>query len=201
MTDPQTIATEMTERGTFSLIERLQGRNMPEEDRTIYLDEGLAWDLFQLEVKHNNAKRKDEVEEIERKLKTVREKLAKSAYTFTLRGMTNERYDSLVDQTLEQFPYDYEESVNPLSGVKVKNIIPNEERDALFNTLFLAESIVKVTDPDGNVDENITPEVVAFIKKLAPLDGIRLITEVATRMRLAVEWMDAVQDEDFSPRP
>lgn len=201
MSDPQTVATEMTQQGTFNLIERLQGRNMPEEDMTIYLDEGLAWDLFQLETKHSNAKRKEEVEEIEAKLKRVRAKLAESAYIFTLRGMTNERYDELVDQTLEQFPYEYEENTNPLTGIKAKNIIPNDERDALFNTLFLAEAIAKVTDPDGNVDENITADTVVFIKKLAPLDGIRMITELATRMRLAVEWMDAVQDEDFSLRP
>ena len=58
-----------------------------------------------------------------------------------------------------------------------------------------------VTDPEGAVDENIGVEEVAFIKRQAPLDAVRLLTETALRMRMSVQWMDQIQDEDFSPRP
>lgn len=201
MTDPQTTATEMSQRGTFNFLERLQGRNLPEEDVTVYLDEKLGWDLVRLEEKHNNTRRDADAREIEAKIKRVKEQLADSAYVFTLRGMTNERYDEIVDQVLEQYPYEYEEVHNPLTGVNQKIEKPSQERDSLFNTLMLAEAIVKIADPDGAVDENITEVTAAQLKKLAPLDAIRRITELATRMRMAVEWMDVIQDEDFSPRP
>lgn len=201
MTDPQAIANDMSQRATFNFLERLQGRNLPEEDVTIYLDEKLGWDLVRLEEKYNDAKKPSETAEIEKKIERVKKQLADSAYIFTLRGMTNERYDELVDQVLEQFPYEYEEIVNPLTGIKNKIELPNEERDALFNTIFLGESLAKITAPDGAVDENITEAYAAQLKKQAPLDAIRRITELAGRMRMAVQWMDAVQDEDFSPRP
>lgn len=200
MSDPQTVATEMSKPETFNFLERLQGRGMPEEDVTIYLNEKLGWDLLRLEEKHANARKNADAVEIEAKIKRVKAQLADSAYIFTLRGMTNERYDELVDQAFEQHPQEYEEVVNPLTGVKNKVEIPNDERDALFNTLLLAETIVKITDPDGAVDENITDAYAANLKKFAPLDAIRRITELATRMRMAAQWMDAVQDEDFSPR-
>ncbi len=201
MTDPKDIAVEQSKPGNFSLIERLQNRNLPEEDVDVYLDERLGWDLIRLEEKHADAKKDAEARALEAKIEKVRKQLQESRYVFTLRGMSSERYDEIIDEVTEQYPFDYEENVNPLTGQRTKVEIPNEDRDQLFNTLFLAETIVKVQDPDGNVDESIDAAAVEFIKRLAPLDAVRRITNLATRMRMAVEWMDVIQDEDFSPKP
>lgn len=201
MTDPKDIAVEQSKPGNFSLIERLQNRNLPEEDVDVYLDERLGWDLIRLEEKHADAKKDAEARALEAKIEKVRKQLQESRYVFTLRGMSSERYDEIIDEVTEQYPFDYEETVNPLTGQRTKVEIPNEDRDQLFNTLFLAETIVKVQDPDGNVDESIDAAAVEFIKRLAPLDAVRRITNLATRMRMAVEWMDVIQDEDFSPKP
>jgi hypothetical protein len=201
MTDAQTIAEAASQPGSFNIVERLLGRGMPTEDVTIYLDEKLAWDLLRLEAKHNSARKDKEAVEIEKKIERVKKELAKSAYVFTITGITNEAYDALVDQVLEQHPYEYEESINPLTGEKVRTIVQNDERDKLFNTVFMAASIDKITDPDGNVDDQVTPATAAQIKNLAPLDGIRRITEMMTEMRMAVKWMDEIENEDFSPRP
>lgn len=201
ITTPEDIATEMSKPGKFSLIERLQNRNMPTEDVDVYFDEKLGWDLMRLEEKLANTKKHDEANAINDKIKRVKAELEKSKYVFTLQGVDNERYDAIIAESEESFPNEYEESANPLTGQKTKVLIENEERDALFNTLFLAECITKVTDPDGGYDDEIGPEVVSWIKKRAPLDGIRRITELAFRMRMAASWMDGMQDEDFSPRP
>lgn len=199
MTDARDIAVEAGK--TFNLVERLQNRGMPEEDVTIYLDEKLGWDLERLEEKHANTKKQEELADLEAKIKRVRRQLQESAYTFTLRGMTNETYDRIIDEAVEAHPYVYDEQINPLTGQKLKTLQSSDERDNLFNTLFLTEAIARVTDPDGAVDENIDAAAVTFIRKLAPLDAIRRITALAERMRMTGEWMDAIQDEDFSPRP
>lgn len=197
MTDPREIAEEQSKPGKFSLIDRLQNRGLPSEDVDIYLDEKLGWDLIRLEEKHNSAKKDSEVREIEAKIKRVRRELQDSRYVFRVQGMTSERYDELIEKAYTSHPKEEAEQLNPLTGEKTMVEVPSEERDKLLNHLILEESIVSVTDPDGNVDDNITLETVAFLAKLGPLDGLRRISELAFRMRMAVEWMDVLQDEDF----
>jgi len=197
MTDAQAIANDQSKPGVFNLVERLQNRGMPTEDVDVYLDEKLGWDLVRLEEKHVEARKDAEAKVIEAKIKRVREALQASRYVFTIQGLSNEKYDEVIALSEESFPYEYEETVNPLTGQKIREIVDSEDRDKLFNTLFLAEAVVKVTDPDGAVDDDITPEKVSFIKKLGPLDGIRRITELAFKMRMAASWMDGIQDEDF----
>jgi hypothetical protein len=199
--DAERVANDMSKPGKFNLVERLQNRGMPTEDVDVYLDEKNGWNLLRLEEKHNEAKKKEELAEIEAAIARVKRALADSKYVFTLQGVSNERYDELIKQAEDAYPVEYEEHVNPLTAEKIKTPIDNEDRDRLFNNIFLADVITKVTDPDGGVDDEITVESVEFIKRLAPLDAIARITRLAFQMRMATAWMDSVQDEDFSPRP
>lgn len=194
-------AESMTNPGTFSIAERLSNRGLPEEDVPVYLDEKAGWELIRLEEKHADAASDEEAVEIEAKMAKVRAKLASSRYLFTVRGMTNETYDKLIDQVEEEYPKEFTEEFNPLTGGKSKVLIPNEGRDERFNLLFLAESIAKITDPDGAVDSNIDDVAMAFIRNQAPLDALDRIMRMATRMRMASEWMEQLEDEDFSPKP
>src|ERR1043165_2698208 len=97
----EAIADEQSQPGTFNLIERLQGRGMPTEDVDIYLDEKLGWDLVRLEEKHTLAKKDAEAKELEAKIEKVKRQLQSSRYVFTLQGMSNERYDELIDEVTE----------------------------------------------------------------------------------------------------
>lgn len=196
-----TVTAHAASPTTFSIIDRMQNRGMPEDDVVIYLNEKLAWVLAKLEEKHNNTRREEDLPELEADIASVREALAKDRYVVSMRGITNEAYDAVVDEAVEAYPYEYTEEFNPLSGRKIKDIVPSPERDDLFNNLFLSQVIVKFTDPNGAVDENITPELVAQIKKIAPLDAIRRITNTATEMRMIAEWMDEVETEDFTLKP
>lgn len=197
--NPEQYATEHAKSpATFSILDRLQNRGMPEEEVSIYLDEKLGWTLLRLEEKHANTTNVDQLKQLDEDIATVRDALKASTYTVLLRGMTNETYDAVIDTALESYPYEYVESLHPLTGQKVKELVASEEREALFNNLFLAEAIVHFRDPEGALDENITVETVALIKKIAPVDAIRRITELATAMRMAGEWMSEVETEDFS---
>lgn len=196
----QTVDAHAASPATFSILERLANRGMPTEDVTIYLDEDLGWTLAALEHKHANTTNPKQLTQLEKDIALVREQLASSKYIVHMRGMTNERYDEIVDTAIESHPYEYEETVNPLTTQRTKNVIPNEERDELFNSLFLAEAIVSIEDPSGAIDENITPEVIVMFKRLAPIDAIRRIRDTAGAMRMAAEWIEQVETADFTPK-
>lgn len=201
ITDAQAIAEAQSKPGTFNLIERLQGRNLPTEDIDIYLDERLAYDLLRLEEKHADAKKDEEAKAIEAKIAKVKKALQESRYVFTIVGLTNEQFEDLTKELDETHPEKFTEELNPLTSERVRTVQPNPERDRLWSTMYLAAIIEKVVDPDGNVDDDINRPKAGFLLDLLPLDGLRRINEAGAKMRLAVEWMDQVQDEDFSPTP
>lgn len=195
---PEEIALDQSTPGKFNFIERLKGRNLPREDVTIYLDEEAGYALGLLEeLIADEKKDSPKLKELEAQRAAAKQAVADSGYVLTITGMTNERYDELVERAEESFPVEYETINNPLTGEKWKKRLDSDDRDALFNDLFLAESIAKVTDPDGDVDDDITPEFVVQFRNLAPLDGIRRVVAKAFKMRMASEWMDEIQNEDF----
>lgn len=199
--DYKLAANRMSQPGTFNLAERIAGRNLPTDQVTIYLNEQLGWDLEVLKSKLNDAVQKKDILELERKIEKVTKELAACAYVFTVQGMTNETYDEIVDKTDEQYPEEFDENVNALTGVKVRTPIENAERLDLFNRLLMEASLVKVVDPDGNVDEDLDLAKVTFISRQAPWAAVvKLRTKIA-ELRMTTAWMDEIQNEDFSQRP
>lgn len=193
-------AVEMSKPGKFSLIERLQGRNMPEDKVVIYLDEGAAYDRAKVNQKLANATDPDMVAELEAELADLDERIQESAVTISMRGISSEDYEKLVEQAREQYPIEYEERQSAFSLVKEKVELPSPEREELFMELYLAKCITRA-EMGGDIDEDITPDWVAQFKGFAPIDALARITETAYSLRMAVQWMDEIQSEDFSPRP
>jgi uncharacterized protein Yka (UPF0111/DUF47 family) len=199
---PEELARQAGQHGTFSFIDRLRGRNYAKDDIDVYLDEDLGYKLERL----HDALKSEEVpvtmhEEIIEQIKSVTAALEESKYTFYLEGMSNERYDELIDEAKEQYPYEYEEFTDPWSGKKVKSVIPLDERNELFTALLWAESIKKVVDHEGNVDESINSEFVATIRRQAPLAVIKRIGDTIDKLRMASEWIEYIEDEDFLVKP
>jgi hypothetical protein len=200
---PDPIAVEFTKPGKFSLIERLQGRNMPTDTVTLYLDEGAAYErrLILEELDGPKSRRSTALlADLEAKLAEVEARIRESAVVIHLRGISSERYDELLDLARESFPIKYEEFTSPLTGQKTRTEIESEERDNLFTALYLSAVIEKAV-AGGEEDADITPEWYEQFKRFIPLDGLRMVIEAAYKMRMTVQWMDEIQDEDFSPRP
>lgn len=201
MSDPQALAEAQIKQGTFNFTERLRGRNLPEEEVVMYLDEKLGYKLMALEEKLSTTTNKARVEKYEAELAEVRAELEPLKYTLYFHGITNEAYEKLVNEVYEAYPKQVEEIKNPFTGEISKQELPNEDRDTLFTNKLWATMLYKVVDPDGNVDENIDLNLVASLRATGPVDGLRRISETIATLRMAVTWMDHLQGEDFFPKP
>ena len=193
---PEEVAIEQSAQGTFSLIERLQNRNMPEEIVTIYLDEAAAYERTILQELHAKTIDGEKLADIDDQLTAVEAKIRASAIEVTLRAISSKKYDELLERVLETHPQEYEETTSPFTGERKRIEIPSPEREELLNTIYLAECIVQARMGD-DVDETITDAWVKNFKDFAPLDALRLIITAAYRLRMTTEWMDGIQNSDF----
>ena len=193
---PEEVAIEQSAQGTFSLIERLQNRNMPEEIVTIYLDEAAAYERTILQELHAKTTDGEKLADIDDQLTAVEAKIRASAIEVTLRAISSKKYDELLERVLETHPQEYEETTSPFTGERKRIEIPSPEREELLNTIYLAECIVQARMGD-DVDETITDVWVKNFKDFAPLDALRLIITAAYRLRMTIEWMDGIQNSDF----
>jgi hypothetical protein len=197
---PQTIAQNASQQGTFSLIDRLLNRNMPTEEVSIFIDEAAQWDRVRLEKQAGSVTDAEELDDLEDQIADAIARVRASEVVFTIRAISSERYDELIDEAKKRYPVRYEKVTNPLNGRTTHEEIPSADRDTLFNQLYLAECIVQVR-MGNDVDANITPEWVESFEKFAPLDALRVVTTKAYKMRMVGEWMDEYQSEDFLPKP
>lgn len=195
-------AVEASKPGTFSLIERLQGRNLPSDTETVYLAEDAAYEYLKLQDEHASYPAGDEagLAALEAKMAEVHQSILDSAAVFYMTGVSTERYDELVEETDVAFPLEFEVVKNPLTGRITREPKANLEREVYFNRLYLSEVITRV-EMGGEVDDNITPDWVEACEKFLPRDGLRRIVKKAFDLRMIVEWMDAIQNEDFSQKP
>lgn len=192
-------AEENSKPGTFNFLDRVQSRNYPEVEREIYLDEAAG-----LKIQHLLSEREriapDDVEAINRNdsdLALWREKAKESRYTVRMRGISAGDYDEIVDLAQEDYPLEYREDRNPLTFKVEREVIRNEEREALFRSLHWARVIQSIEDANGNVDDNITPELVASMMKGLPLTAQLVIADGVEETRMITAWMDNIQDADF----
>lgn len=198
---PEELASAVSQPGTFSFMERLLNRNYPKDTVEMYLDESLGYKLRQLEEKLSLTTNKDQVKALEDELFAVREGLKGGKYTLHLEGISNEKYDELIDKAAELYPHEYDESNNPFTGSKVRSIKEEPLRDEYFTDLLWSHVVRKITDPSGATNEPVTEEDARAIRKYGPREGILRVAETVDKLRMAVQWMHYIQDEDFFPKP
>lgn len=203
MTDemtPEEIAQEHSKPGKFSLIDRLRNRNMPSHVETIYLDDASAFQLLLAKEEHSTTTDKERLAELDAEIEALTARVKESAAEIHMAAITSERYDELIAETDEAYPVQYEIVENPFTGRKTRAEKSNPERDVYFNNLYLSEVIRKAVF-DGDEDTDITVAWVEQFSKIAPLDAVRKVAEQAFKLRMVVEWMDEIQNEDLSLKP
>lgn len=193
------VAVENSKQGTFSFLERIADRNYPTEDVEIFLDEKTGHEIEKLKQTYALAKPEDR-DGIEEKIDALREKARESRYIVHLEGVSTETYDKLVDQTQAEFPLEYNEFRNPVTFKLEREVIENEQREIYFRTHLWALFIRSVSDADGNVDDNISPEWVSAVLGGAPLIAQARINVAVQSLRMVTDWMDELQGEDFFPK-
>lgn len=198
---PEELAREGMTPKTFSFIERLQGRAYPEDDVTIYLDEKLGYKLLALHEELDAEGNAEKAKVIEGKIDQVSKELQRSKYVFHCHGISNEANDAIVDEVAESFPYEYDETTNPFTGEKTKTLIPNDDRTEAYVRKLWAACISSITDPDGAVDKEVGLETVAAFRQEGPLSGIGRVTAMLNKLRMATDWVEFLEDEDFLVKP
>lgn len=193
----RTIAEEQSKPGTFSFLDRLNGRNYPTEDVEIYLDEAAGHRIQKLQLDRIACTDPEQALVIDEQIQHWREKARESRYVMHLEGISTEDYDATVDMAQAEYPIEWRESRNPLTMATERIPVENEDRDQLFRTHLWSKFIRSVEDSSGNVDANITPEFVAVVLGQAPLVAQGKIHEAIQELRMVTNWMDDIQGEDF----
>lgn len=207
-----TLATEASKPGTFNFIDRVTGRNYPKDEVVVYLDEESGYNISKIEKelelagqkiklagddKVLLAEAKAQVDQLEAQLEANREKASESRFVFHLEGISTRDYDKCVDEAQEQFPLEYTETRNPLTFKLEREVVENDDRETYFRTLLWSKFIRRVVDPSGNEDSTISHEWVKQVADLLPIMAqIKVATGVET-LRMATDWMDHIQGEDF----
>jgi len=187
--------------GTFSIIDVLKERAYPKEDVNIYLDEQAAYEASMLNEKIEELKKSDADEEKIDALIASRDevisKFEKSKYVFSITGISEGLRDDIQEQSLEKFPMQYEEEKNPFTGEVTKKEIEDKERDRYFTNLIWHESIAKIVDPSGSVQDKISLDDVENLRQFLPIACIGAITQSIEKLRMSTAMFMLSVDEDF----
>jgi len=187
--------------GTFSIVDVLKERAYPKEDVNIYLDEQAAYEASMMnekieELKKSNADIK-KIDALTESRDEVISKFEKSKYVFSITGISEGLRDDIQEQSLEKFPMQYEEDKNPFTGEVTKKELEDKERDRYFTNLIWHESITKIVDPSGSVQEKISLEDVESLRQFLPIACIGAITQSIEKLRMSTAMFMLSVDEDF----
>lgn len=198
---PEELARAAGQPGVFSFVERLRGRGYPQDAVAIYLNETVGYELEKLEEEIKAAKDEVAALALEVKATELRAKILPERYVFNMHGISNREYDDVKDAVEVDFPYEYDESKNPFTGEVTRVIIPSEARDEAFTVRLWSHFIDSVEDASGAKDDSIGVEFVVEFRALAPLNAITRVAETVNKLRMATDWIDYIEDEDFFPKP
>lgn len=189
--------------GKFSFIDRLQGRSYAKDTVVIYLNEQLGYELQALKATYENTPQLsvEKIEFLESEIERVKAELKPDAITVYLHGIPNKQYDAIIDDAKEQFPYEYEEQQNLYTGRMDKEVIQTKERTEYFLTQFWLACLEKFEDAEGAVDDSITVDTIDAIREIAPPAAIAEIEFTIDKLRMATDWIEGVEDEDFLAKP
>lgn len=218
MADAEKI-TELIEEakkpGTFSILAAVNERAYPKDEVNIFLDEEVAYDAARVKEKIREVdaeakasdsedvvlKREKEIERLNDELNSVTRKLEESRYVFHIRGISEGERERLYNESVEQFPIEYEQERNPLTGEMVKTELENAQRDRAFTNRLWAAYIEKIVSPDGAEQNGLTFEEVTQLRNQLPIAATAKINEAIETIRYATAGFMLEVNEDFLAKP
>jgi hypothetical protein len=197
------IVEEAKKPGTFSILDVLEDRAYPRDEVTIYLNEQLAYDAAQIQEsidelsKSKSLEVQDEIDELIKKREELVEKLESEKYVFTIVGISEGLREDLMNEAAEDFPIEYDEHKNPLTGEKTREEKQNPERDRLFTNLLWFNQIEKIENSNGDIQSKITLKDVEALRRQLPIAGIGAITQSIEKLRVSTAVFMMTVNEDF----
>lgn len=160
---------------TFDLLAAIQGITYPEAEVKLYFDHAAAARISGIEDLLADAEARDDEEAVAEAtalLKKVVAAVGASEYTVTVRGIPQAAHEEIVASVDQEHPAEFD-------SFRRKTSYP--ERDEALTLALWQAYIVKVTNHEGAVVENVPPEFVAQFKASAPGSMIvRLIEAINT---------------------
>lgn len=203
---------KLKERGVFNIADVVRGRTYPTTEVDVFIDEDIAYAISQLDAlisktsesldkKSLSKKETDDIlkrreEILEQKDKMISE-MGGNKYVFHIRGISEGDRQDIFDSVLEKFPYEYDKSRNPFTGVQEKTEIENKERDRYFTDRLWQAHITKIVAPDGSEQNSITFDDAVELRRNLPLASISKVTETIERIRVSTAVFMMTVDEDF----
>jgi hypothetical protein len=190
MSDVAALVEKATAPGTFSVLDAIKGRSYPEDDVTVYTDAAAAYEIRLLEEKIADVEDGNEVNALDAELERLKHRVRDSKMVFHLRGFNRGVIDGIMKQGREKFPWEDKLLPDPLE---------RGEGARWANAYYVAESIIRVTDSQGNVDEHHwdVDEVMALQATL-PDDVFEKILDKTIELSFAALFFDQTVTPDFS---
>ena len=189
---------EATEKGKFSIIDAIRGRSYPKDKIPVYLNEDDAYIASKLDDEIASTEPlTPEYQELLAKKDEVLQRIGDNKYIFLISGISEGDREKLQDKAAENFPIEYSENKNALTGEIVRTEIKSPERDRYFTNLLWLASIKEITAPDGSTQDSLTLEDVFEMRDSLPLAAIGSITESIEKLRVSTALFMLKVNEDF----
>jgi hypothetical protein len=184
---------------TLDIAAVVAGRDYPETEVGVYLDESAAFAIYQLneELTRLAAKQDETYSEVEAQFNDLTTALAEKRYTFHLRGIPRKVRMDALEIVEKKYP---EAAKTDFLGRPIQN---NSEADELHTSLIWQAHITKIVSPSGA--EQIAPplESIQEFRKYAPDYALATISdaikEFSTGSKAGFEA--TVRSTDFLSEP
>jgi hypothetical protein len=213
---PEQIANAMLTKGTFNFADALRGRTYATEEVDVYLDEATAYPLLDVDGRLAFIDKKVSTidpeklgeqfavdllakqAEVQAERVAITEALKGSRFVFTIKGVDGGTVEDLRKAATDMYPIEYGEYYNnPITGERLRDELPNPERDKYFtNTLWQAH-ILKIVAPDGSEDSLPPLETIAAMRRILPNASRFALEQAIGKVDMAVNWYGALADEVF----
>ena len=211
MAEIEALAKEPLKRKNFNFAEMIRDRTYPEIIVPVYVDEAKALRLVEITeretaidmkvARQKGAKPTDEqVAEFGRlsdERDSLIEEMNRTRYLATVRGFSPSDRQKMLDAAFEEFPLEYEEFSNPITGTVTKKEIDNPKRFMHYSDLLWNTAIVRLVAADGAEAEPLTVEDSHALRLMLPDATRRAVDEAIEKVQMASDWYRGIADEVF----
>ena len=185
------LVQEAQKPGVFNLADVIKGRGYPQKDVSVYIDGAAAFELVELEDKMKAlAEDSAEYKELEEKAEELAKVVQVSKLTFTMRGVGQGIVERISEQADEKFGKDSENTGDV-----------NTDWFKYYITSLVASNIIRVTDPEGNVDETLLDyDSMSEIRDNIPADAWGVLVNTMQKLTLATGYFKGLTDAGFLPK-
>jgi hypothetical protein len=185
-TEAMELAEQAQSKKVFNLADAIKGRALPQKTVTVFLDEGSALELVDINSLMNETTDPEALAVLEEKAAVLKKKIDDSALTFSMRGVNQ--------KTIEEVS----EMCNVKHNVKDGDGVSDINWMVDYIITLVAKNIISATDSDGNVDNGpFDYDKIEEIRGFIPAAEWNKLVETMQRLTLAGGYFEQLTDAGF----